>query len=301
MATYTAPSGGNIYGGRSAPIVNNSVLLNGGDDNRGNRITFRVLGTEIVNPLSQRSINVGSVAYTHEFWFSATAQSTGVNDRGSIGSGPGYSVAGNFIWDGDRYNSAGGPEGGQVIMIAGGEVTWAIQAVTGSRILADVGNDIRGVGWRHIAVQFDPSNGAMELYVNGDLVDSGTGPVQNISYPVNALPYISVCGTTANQLCDFSMPFWHCGVEKHDLGNAANPGASGLLGAARFSVGFRYSGPTYTIPGPFVDDNDTLCLYRFNENNGNNTIIDSASVRAGIVNSPGTLFNLTRSPSSPYA
>ena len=198
-----------------------SITLNGGGANDSNRAKIPTL-TGAVNPRTSTSANVGAVAFTIEFWINATA----ANLQGAISAGANYNVNGNSILDNDYYRSVSGYNGSWVVSLGAGVPVFSMDSSTGARTITG-GGDIRGVGWRHIAVQHNPSTGQMDLYVGGTRVASETGPSIDTSLTTSP-SYPNACGPNpSTDSCDFSFPFITVGAEKHDLNPTNFPGAFG--------------------------------------------------------------------------
>jgi len=199
--------------------------------------------------------------FTLEFWMKANAA-----DNGTTACVPGGVnwINGNVIFDRDVYGS--GDHGDYGISLANGKIAFGVaqgsteDTICGTTTVAD------GT-WHHIAVTRNTTNGAMNIFVDGTLDASGTGPTGDISYRDGR--------TTSYSNSD---PYLVLGAEKHDAG-AEYPSYNGYLDEVRLSNNIRYTS-NFTRPAtPFASDANTVALYHFDEGPAGNctsTILDSS-------------------------
>jgi hypothetical protein len=208
-------------------------------------------------------VNVGATDFTIEFWMRAEVED---NTASAVTCGSNNNwINGNIVIDRDRF----GQGRNYGLSIAGGSFVFGVMdsGQTAFTICGSV--DVLDDAWHHIAVTRDESTGALALYVDGVLDESGTGPTGDISYPADGVPSQTACGGP----CDFSDPFIVLGAEKHDAGSEF-PSYSGLMDELRFSTTLRYT-TTFSPPGRFTADAQTVGLYHFDE--AADTILSDAS------------------------
>ncbi len=211
--------------------------------------------------------------FTIEFWMKTTATG-GTCTPGASGDGW---ITGRTIIDRDVYG--GGDHGDYGIALASGRICFGVAQGSSGRTIYGSTNVANGQ-WRHIAVTRNASSGQMQIFVDGQLDASGTGPTGDISYRNGR--------STSYPNSD---PYLVFGAEKHDAG-PAYPSYIGLLDDIRISNVVRYTG-AFTRPAtPHAADGSTVALYRFDEGSG--TAISDAAGGG----SPGVL-HFGGSPAGP--
>jgi hypothetical protein len=194
--------------------------------------------------------DIGATDFTIEWWMKANP---GENTAGAIGAG-GYNwISGNIILDRDVYGS--GDYGDFGVSLGAERVAFGVGTASGDHTIVGARNVADGI-WHHVAVTRSRSDGRMQIFVDGALDASGTGPLGDASYRNNR-------STSWPQ----SDPFLVIGAEKHDAG-PAYPSYSGWVDELRISRVVRY-GTTFARPAaPFVSDSSTAALYHFDEGAG---------------------------------
>ncbi len=185
--------------------------------------------------------------FTLEFWMKAT-----LAENGSAACQPGNDnwIYGNIIFDRDVFYD--GDYGDYGVSLAGGWLAFGVFTATGGGAGICSGTNVADGLWHHIAVTRS-SAGPLQLFVDGSLDASGSGPPGDISYRDGR--------TTSFPNSD---PFLVLGAEKHDAG-AAFPSYSGFIDEVRVSSVVRYAGSFSPPAGPFTADGDTVALYHLDE------------------------------------
>ncbi|NJN98434.1 MAG: LamG domain-containing protein [Anaerolineales bacterium] len=181
--------------------------------------------------------DVGFTDFTLEGWLRAELSE---NPAPSVECGPDNVnwINGNIIFDRDRH-SQGRKYG---VSLAGGQLVFGVSGAEGVGDYTLCGTSTVADGqWHHIAVQRRRTDGALWLFVDGQLEAEGTGPGGDISYPDDGLP-----GDFCEGPCTNSDPFLVIGAEKHDAG-AAYPSFSGFIDEVRLSNNLRYN-DSFTHP-----------------------------------------------------
>ena len=109
-------------------------------------------------------------------------------------------------------------------------------------------------------------NGRLQIYVDGRLDGSGSGPTGDVSYRNNR--------SSGNPDSD---PFLVIGAEKHGF---FPPVFRGIVDEVRLSTVLRYTANFTRPAAPFVPDASTAALYHFDEGQGN-VINDSSGAVGG--------------------
>lgn len=215
-----------------------------------------------------RPIDVGATDFTIEFWLKTAAGNTAA----AIACGANHDwVYGNIVIDRNRYSQ--GREWG--IVLGDGRVVFGVSNDNRAQEATICGtSDLRDGQWHHVAIQRQRSNGALWLFVDGNLERSqGSGPTGDVSYPDDGYPVsVSDCGG----LCLNSDPFFVIGAEKHSI-----VGANAFFGwvdELRVSTVLRYSGAFTPSPQPFTVDGGTAALYHFDEGTGTSTFDATGNV-----------------------
>ena len=206
-----------------------------------------------------RPIDVGA-DFTVEFWMKADlADNTGTATTGNDGW-----ITGNIIFD--RAIFGAGDFGDWGISLGSGRIAFgANNGTTGQTV---VGTTVVATGaWRHIAVTRRASDGRLQVFVDGALDATATGPTGDLSYRDGRV--------TAHPNSD---PYLVIGAEKHDAGPGF-PSYKGFLDEVRVSSVVRYNGNFTPLPVPFAPDDNTVGLYHFDEGNGD--IVNDSSFVAG--------------------
>ncbi len=196
-------------------------------------------------------IDVGAGDFTLEWWMKSATED---NAGGSLGCGGGQYgwTSGRVIMDRSRDPLSGtdGREFG-VAVSADGQLGFGVQ--NGAGQASTVCTSLSGAGvldtlWHHVAVQRS-SAGLIEIWVDGGLAASATGPTGDISYPD------AVAGASATD------PYLVVGAEKRDVGLAY----AGLIEEVRISTTIRYSSEFTPQTTPFTSDSSTVGLYHLDE------------------------------------
>jgi len=200
--------------------------------------------------------------FTIEFWMRALP-----NENTATTCAGNQWYFGNIIIDRDifgegDYGDYGIALGNRRIMVGVEVGNNGTTGVCGNTIVDD-GN------WHHIAVTRNATNGAVRLFVDGQLDASNNSSPNtgNISYRDNR--------TTSYPNSD---PFLVLGAEKHDYHNSLY--YSGWLDELRISNIIRYTGNFTPPSAPFSTDANTMGLYHFNEGTGT-TLTDVSGASGG--------------------
>jgi hypothetical protein len=211
---------------------------------------------------STRPVNIGAGDFTIEFWMRAYGAE---NPSGPCVTGNDAWIRGHSIIDRDVFGP--GDYGDYGISLYGGRIAFGTNNGSSGASICGATNVADG-DWHHIAVTRRASDGRLQIYVDGGLDASGSGPTGNLSYRIGR--------STAWE----NDPFIVIGAEKHDINRNNYPSYSGWLDELRISNTLRYTG-AFDIPtGPFATDAFTVGLYHFDEGSGT-TIIDSSGAAGG--------------------
>jgi hypothetical protein len=256
VAAETAPAGQSLRffgGGVAAPDAD--------------RVKIRI--DDPANSLPGPPADVGAEDFSIEFWVRG---SLAENSAAAINCGFNNDwINGNIVFDRDRFNQgrafgisfgAGRPAFGVL------NDAFAAQTICATtQVLDDT--------WHHIAVQRRRSDGALWLFVDGQLEAQADGPDGDLSYPDDGVP-----GPFCGGPCTNSDPFIVLGAEKHDAG-AQYPSYSGHFDELRLSNTLRYPASGFAPASiPFVADADTVALYHCDEGSGP-ALADSSGASGG--------------------
>lgn len=197
----------------------------------------------------ERPADIGATDFTIEFWLRAAP---GANGSPACQPGNDTWVTGNIIVDRDIFNA--GDYGDYGISLYGGQIAFGVNNGSSGSTLCGATN-VANNQWRHIAVVRVRDTGLMQIYVDGALDGSVTGPTGDVSYRN---------GRPTNRPND---PYIVIGAEKHDYG-AAYPSFRGWVDELRLSTVRRYNGSFTRPTGPFTPDANTAVLYHFDEGSG---------------------------------
>ncbi len=197
----------------------------------------------------ERPADIGATDFTIEFWLRAAP---GANGSPACQPGNDTWVSGNIIVDRDIFNA--GDYGDYGISLYGGQIAFGVNNGSSGSTLCGATN-VANNQWRHIAVVRVRDTGLMQIYVDGALDGSVTGPTGDVSYRN---------GRPTNRPND---PYIVIGAEKHDYG-AAYPSFRGWVDELRLSTVRRYNGSFTRPTGPFTPDANTAALYHFDEGSG---------------------------------
>ncbi len=221
-----------------------------------------------------RPIDVGG-DFTVEFWMKTASG----NGSGACTAGGSNWKSGNVIVD--RDVSGGGDFGAYGISLfgSGGHLAFGVDRLGSATTICGTANVADGV-WHHVAATRKGTTGQMQVFVDGALDASGTGPTGDVSYR-DGRP-------TMHPTTD---PFLVIGAEKFDTGLAYH----GSIDELRVSTVVRYSGAFARPTAPFATDASTAALYHFDEDNGN-SLVDDAHALGGPSNG---IRRLGGSPAGP--
>lgn len=214
-----------------------------------------------------RPVNVGG-DFTIEFWMRTTSGNNGTVTAAAHGNGW---ITGNVIVDRDIFGDGDHGDFGIAIGQSGSPASARKVAfgcdrggtgrtIVGSRNVADG-------QWHHVAVTRHGSSGLMQIFVDGQLDATGTGPSGDVSYREGR-------ATSWPE----SDPFLVLGAEKHDAGSAY-PSFHGYLDELRISRVVRYTHDFIPPSNPFEPDEHTVGLYHFDEGSG--TVAHDSSEATG--------------------
>jgi hypothetical protein len=211
-------------------------------------------------PLDHRvsAVNM-SGDFTIEFFMRANLEenTTGVCTTGEAGW-----TNGNILIDRDVFGAGDYGDYGLSLFGQDGVIAFGVsRGETGDTICGET-NVADGL-WHHIAVTRDSATGLLQLFVDGVLDGSTTGPMGDISYRQ---------GRSTSWPNDAYLVI---GAEKHDY-SSDYPSFSGWLDELRISDIVRYDADFDPPTAPFETDDHTLALYHFDEGEGD-VIIDSSA------------------------
>jgi hypothetical protein len=208
-----------------------------------------------------RPVDVGAGDFTLELWLKALP---GENASAVIcNSGNDAWIEGNIALDRDVFGPGDWGDWGVSLMsrrLAFGVSEGSSGATACGLTIVDDGL------WHHVAFTRRASDGLMQIYLDGFLDASVSGPPGDVSY-------------RDGRSSATKDPFLVLGAEKHDAG-AAFPSYSGWMDELRISTVRRYT-TAFTPPsGPFTTDASTAALYPFDEATGNH-VGDSSGAAGG--------------------
>lgn len=238
---------------------------------------------EVANNSAGPPADVGATDFTIEFWMKANASD---NTSASVSCGNNVNwINGNIIFDRDRFNQ--NRKFG--MSVAGGVIVFGVSGNTDLTICGNI--NVLNNQWRHVAVQRSASSGTINMFIDGMLNASGSGPTGDISYPDNGIPCSNCCN---GNNCNGSDPFIVLGAEKHDAGSAY-PSYNGMLDELRISNIIRYTANFTPSVTPFTTDQNTMALYHFDSGNGT-IFIDGSNAAGGPSNG---FLNVGGNPQGP--
>ena len=211
-----------------------SVQTAGTIDSDTDRITIPIGSGE--------GADIGATDFTIEMWLLASTNNT---DSGAA------FFNGNIFFDKDHL----GQNTSLVLSIHAG-VPQIYMRESGSTSLENASTDIRGSSWVFLAMTWDSSSGATQLYVNDTREINATMQSGDLSFPASA--------NAKNQVIEL-------GGEKHMQGT---PAFEGSYSEMRFSNTIRYSGASITVPTTKLGiDANTVAYWDFSEGAGT-TVFD---------------------------
>lgn len=264
-----------------------SVRFFGQGGLRGDRIRWR-LDDPARSDDPGPALDVGAGDFTIEFWIRGRLAD---NPNSAVNCGANNNwITGNIVVDRDRHDQS--PAWGMSLGIGRFAFGMLVDNV-GLTICATT--TVLDDDWHHVAFQRSASNGLMQIWVDGSLDASGTGPTGDASYPDDGVPR-SVCPDTTNGgSCDYSDPFLVLGAEKHGYGGIS---FNGFIDELRVSNNLRYS-TLFTPPQtPFTVDAETVGLYHFDESG--DVAVDSTGAVDGEFIYGGNPQGPQRSGDSPF-
>jgi len=205
-----------------------------------------------------RPIDVGG-DFTLEFWLKVEA---GAVHSAACQSGHDGWIWGDIVLDRDIYWA--GDYGDFGVSLSANGLAFGVADANGGGGVCGRTNLADGT-WRHVAVTRRASDGRLQIYVDGRLDASGSGPAGNVSYRD---------GRSTQYSRD---PFLVIGAEKH---NVIPPMLTGVLDEIRISSIIRYTGDFQVPTQPFTTDSSTVGLYHLDEGQGD-TIGDSSAAVGG--------------------
>jgi hypothetical protein len=191
-------------------------------------------------------IDVGGTDFTLEWWMKADPGENEAQVQCETDDGW---ITGNILLDRDIWGV--GDWGDYGVALNQGAIAFGVNrqgegnTVCGSTIVADG-------SWHHVAVTRQVGSGEIQIFVDGFLDGSGSGPASDISYRD---------GRAASYRND---PYLVIGAEKHDAG-AEYPSYSGWIDELRISTTIRYKAPFIPPHQPFLPDEFTAALFHFDE------------------------------------
>jgi len=236
----------------TVPVGGASLRFNGNGSGDIDRV-------KIALDAPARPLDIGG-DLTIEFWMKTAAG----NASGACSAGGTGWTSGNVLVDREVFGGGDNGDYGIALFGSGGRLAFGVARGATAQTICGSANVATGT-WHHVAVTRRTSDGAMRLFVDGQLDASGTGPSGDISYRDGR--------ATSHATTD---PFLVLGAEKFDSGAAYH----GWLDELRVSNGIRY-GAAFTPPSaPFAADGATAALYHFDEDNGNN-VLDASGASGG--------------------
>jgi hypothetical protein len=214
----------------------------------------------------EKPVDVGNGDFTIEFEMKANLSDNPLGTSAQAGANDDWTL-GHVIIDRDIFGA--GDYGDFGISLCNGKIAFGVNNGSQSRTIIGNTNVANGV-WHHIAVTRASSNGALRIYVDGNLdASSATGPTGNLSYRN---------GRSTSWPND---PYLVLGAEKHDYNNTQYPSYNGHLDELRISNNLRYTGTSFSIPTmPFNTDANTVGLYHFDEGSGT-VLLDASGFTGG--------------------
>lgn len=207
-----------------------------------------------------RPADVGAGDFTLELWIKAPAgenASTAVCNAGNDAW-----IEGNIVLDRDVFGP--GDWGDWGISLMNRRLAFGVSEGTSGATACGAAIVDDGL-WHHVAFTRRASDGLMQVFLDGMLDGSVTGPTGDLSYRDGRSGFPKD-------------PFLVLGAEKHDAG-AEFPSYSGWMDELRISTVRRYTAAFIPPPGPFTTDASTAALYHFDEGTGN--LIGDSSGAAG--------------------
>ncbi len=185
--------------------------------------------------------------FTIEFWMKAASAD---NTSGACTPGGVNWINGNVIIDRDVYGD--GDHGDYGISLYGGKIAFGAAQGSTSQTICSAAS-VADNAWHHIAVTRNQTSGAMQIFIDGAIDASGTGPTGDISYR-----------NGRETSYPDSDPYLVFGAEKHDAG-PSYPSYNGFLDEVRISNNVRYTAAFDRPIAPLPADANAVALYRFDE------------------------------------
>jgi hypothetical protein len=196
-----------------------------------------------------RPVDIGADDFTLEWWMKAYPED---NTTNGCTSADGAWRAGSILLDRDVFGT--GDYGEYGISLMNGRIAFGLSDSGGGATLCGVSSVADG-DWHHIAVTRQGSDGAMRIFVDGELDNATVGPSGDISYHN---------GRSTEYAND---PYLVLGAEKHNLG-LAYPSYSGWIDELRISNAIRYTTAFTPASAAFIPDGNTVAIYHFDEGSG---------------------------------
>lgn len=216
---------------------------------------------EIALDAPARPVDVGAGDFTLELWLKAEpGENTAAFPCASANDDW---IHGNIVVDRDIFGA--GDFGDFGVSLTSGRVMFGV-ADSSTGATACGASDLVDGEWHHLALTRRASDGRVEIWLDGSLDGSATGPTGNLSYRDGR------AGATKD-------PYLVIGAEKHDAG-AAYPSFSGWVDELRVSTVRRYTTAFVPIASAFVPDAATAALYHFDEGAGS-TLGDVSGASGG--------------------
>lgn len=228
--------------------------------------------------------------FTLEFWMKALSAENGA---GACVPGQDGWINGNIIFDRDIYGAVGDYGDFGVSLFEDGLAFGLNKGASGNGLCGST--EVDDGLWHHVAVTRSASSGTLQLWVDGVLDATATGPTGDASYRN---------GRSTSYPND---PFLVIGAEKHDVG-PAYPSFSGWVDEVRLSNVIRYSAPFTPPSTPFVPDANTVALYHVEEGPAGpctGTVYDTSGAAGGPSNgvcayggsgTPGPVYSTDAAP-----
>ncbi|GIW08065.1 MAG: hypothetical protein KatS3mg060_2870 [Dehalococcoidia bacterium] len=229
----------------AAPEVNSQA-------NAGFSLRFFGTGTGQVDRVTVRIDGEGAPAnvsddFTIELWLKAQR---GDNASGPCETGPDAWTRGNIVVDRDVFGP--GDFGDFGVSLFGGVIAFGVAVGSNGVSLCGVSSVDDGA-WHHVAVTRRAGDGRLQIFVDGRLEASGTGPLGSVAYRR---------GRATSWPND---PYLVLGAEKHDYDPRSYPSFRGWIDDLRISTTVRYAA-AFPRPGtPAAADAATALLFRFDE------------------------------------
>ncbi|MHB8511733.1 MAG: LamG-like jellyroll fold domain-containing protein [Actinomycetota bacterium] len=218
-----------------------------------------IVQTTVHDATSQLPANVGATAFTIEWWMKASSD---LNSESAVPCGANDDwILGNILIDRDRGDQ------GQAFgaSIAGGSIVFGVTGASAKQTICGT-QSVLDDKWHHVAIEFEKSDGAMWIFVDGSLDAQGTGPAEDISYPANGTPDDSCNGLP----CTTDVYMGIGGAKR-----SSDPSFRGSMSEIRISNSIRYRSAFAPPKSAFATDAHTVALYHLNEGSG--TVVHDSS------------------------